>query len=323
MGDSSMHDSVNSIAVIGMTGRYPQSKNLDEFWQNLRNGVELITFMSDEELEAEGVDPSHYNNPNYVKSAGGVLDDIEMFDASFFDYTPREADSMDPQHRIFLECAWEVLENAGYDPEKYPGAIGVYASLSMNSYLLHNLYSNREFMESLGGFNIMVANDKDFLTTRASYKFNLTGPSMVVQTACSASLVALCQAVQSLLSYQCDMALAGGISIGVPKTRYVHQQGGIASPDGHCRTFDAKAAGTFGGNGVGIVMLKRLADALADGDHIHAVVKGAAMNNDGSLKVGYTAPSVDGQAEAITMAQALAGITSDTIGYIEAHGTGG
>ena len=322
MGDSSMHDSVNNIAVIGMTGRYPKSKNLDEFWQNLRNGVELITFMSDEELEAEGVAPSHYNNPNYVKSAGGVLDDIELFDASFFDYTPREADSMDPQHRIFLECAWEVLENAGYDPEKYPGAIGVYASLSMNSYLLHNLYSNREFLESLGGFNIMVANDKDFLTTRASYKFNLTGPSMVVQTACSASLVALCQAVQSLLSYQCDMALAGGISIGVPKTGYVYQQGGIASPDGHCRTFDAKAAGTFGGNGVGIVILKRLADALADGDHIHAVVKGAAMNNDGSLKVGYTAPSVDGQAEVITMAQALAGITADTIGYIEAHGTG-
>lgn len=323
MGDSSMHDSVNSIAVIGMTGRFPQSKNLDEFWQNLRNGVELITFLSDQELEAEGVAPSVYNNPNYVKSAGGVLDDIEMFDASFFDYTPREADSMDPQHRVFLECAWEVLENAGYDPEKYPGAIGVYASLSMNSYLMHNLYSNREFMESLGGFNIMVGNDKDFLTTRASYKFNLTGPSMVVQTACSASLVALCQAVQSLLNYQCDMALAGGVSIGVPKKiGYIYQQGGIASPDGHCRTFDAKAAGTVGGNGVGIVVLKRLADALADGDHIHAIVKGAAMNNDGSLKVGYTAPSVDGQAEVITMAQALAGITADTIGYIEAHGTG-
>jgi len=172
MGDSNTHD----IAVIGMTGRYPKSRNLDEFWENLRNGVELITFLSDEELEAEGVAPSVYNNPNYVKSAGGVLDDIEMFDASFFDYIPREADSMDPQHRVFLECAWEVLENAGYDPEKYSGAIGVYASLSMNSYLLHNLYSNREFMESLGGFNIMVANDKDFLTTRASYKFNLTEP---------------------------------------------------------------------------------------------------------------------------------------------------
>ncbi|RMD95401.1 MAG: SDR family NAD(P)-dependent oxidoreductase, partial [Calditrichaeota bacterium] len=322
-GDSNLHDSANSIAVIGMAGRFPQSRDLEEFWQNLRNGVEMITFLSEEDLKAEGIDPSVYNNPNYVKSAGGVLEDVEMFDAAFFDYTPREAEVMDPQHRLFLECAWEAFENAGYNPEKYPGAISVFASASMNSYLLNYLMTNKSLLESLGGFNIMVSNDKDFLTTRISYKFNLTGPSMVVQTACSSSLVALCQAVNSLLSYQCDMALTGGVSVGVPqKVGYFYQQGGIASPDGHCRAFDAKAAGTVGGNGVGIVVLKRLSDALEDGDTIYAIVKGAALNNDGSLKIGYTAPSVKGQAEVITMAQALAGVTADTIGYVETHGTG-
>ncbi len=314
-------DSLGGIAVVGLAGRFPKAGNVNQFWDNLRNGKEGISFFTDEELLESGIDPTVFNNPNYVR-AGAMLDDMDKFDASFFDYTPREAEAMDPQQRVFLETAWTALENAGYDPEKYEGAIGVYAGISMNAYLYHNIFSNPDFVNSIGGFQLMITNDKDFVGTNVSYKFNLKGPSMTVQTACSTSLVAVCQACQSLLSYQCDMTLVGGVSIGlVKKTGYIHQQGGIASPDGHCRSFDHKAKGTVPGNGVGVVVLKRLADAIADGDHIHAVVRGSALNNDGSLKVGFTAPSVDGQAEVIAMAQAIAGIEADTINYIEAHGT--
>lgn len=319
MSNSGTHSSTEDIAIIGMSGRFPGARNIGKFWQNLRDGVESISFFSDQEL---GIDPAVLGDPNYVK-ARGVLDDIESFDASFFGFNPREADIMDPQQRLFLECAWEALENAGYDPEKYDGLIGVYAGANMNTYLLFNLYSNHEFIESVGDLQTIIGNDKDFLATRVSYELNLKGPSMAVQTACSTSLVAVCLACQGLLNYQCDMALAGGVSIGVPqKAGYFYQEGGIASPDGHCRAFDARARGTVSGNGLGIVVLKRLADALADGDCIQAIIKGSAVNNDGSLKVGYTAPSVDGQAEVIAMAQAMAMMEPETITYIEAHGTG-
>ncbi|WP_407884225.1 SDR family NAD(P)-dependent oxidoreductase [Scytonema sp. NUACC26] len=310
------------IAIVGMAGRFPGAKNVDEFWQNLREGVESISFFSDEELEAQGIDPALLKNQNYVK-ANGLLSDVEMFDASFFGFTPKEAEIMDPQHRLFLECAWEVLENAGYNSETYDGQIGVYAGAGLNAYLLYNLVSNRDRIESFGNYQTFISNDKDFVPTRVSYKLNLTGPSVNVSTACSTSLVAVQMGCQSLLNYQCDMVLAGGVSVGITqKTGYLYQEGMIFSPDGHCRAFDAESQGTISGNGVGIVLLKRLSDALADGDCIHAVIRGVAINNDGSLKVGYTAPSIEGQAAVISEAQAIAQIEAETISYVEAHGTG-
>jgi acyl transferase domain-containing protein/acyl carrier protein len=319
-----MSDSKESldIAVVGMTGRFPGAKNLDEFWQNLRDGVESISFFTDEELESMGVDSAALRNPTFVK-AGPILKEVDLFDAAFFGYSPREAELLDPQHRIFLECAWEALESAGCSPDRYEGLIGVYAGMSLSTYLLYNLLASPRATNPEDSFQIMMGNDKDFLGTRVSYELNLRGPSIDVQTGCSTSLVAIHLASQSLLSYHCDMALAGGISIQVPqRTGYYFQEGGLTSPDGHCRAFDAQAQGTLFGSGVGIVVLKRLADALADGDCIHAVIKGSAINNDGSLKIGYTAPGVDGQAEVIATAQAIAGIEAETIGYIEAHGTG-
>jgi acyl transferase domain-containing protein/acyl carrier protein len=310
------------IAVIGMAGRFPGARNIGEFWRNLRDGVESIAFFSDAELAASGIDPTELSDPNYVK-AKGVLKDAELFDASFFGFTPREAELMDPQHRLFLECAWEALEHAGYAAEQYQGSIGVYAGAGVNTYLLHNLYPNGDLIRSVAGLQLTIGNDKDHLATRVSYKFNLKGPSVVVQTACSTSLVAVHLACQSLLTGECKVALAGGVSIRLPQQAgYVYQEGGISSPDGHCRAFDAKAQGTLGGNGVGIVVLKRLQDALADGDCIHAVIKGSAINNDGSSKVGYTAPSVEGQAQVIARALAMADIDPATVSYIEAHGTG-
>lgn len=321
MSEAAASSSVEGIAVIGMAGRFPKARDVEEFWRNLADGVEGITFFTDAELRAAGVDEALLNHPNYVK-AGSVLEGIELFDAGFFGYQPREAELMDPQQRLFLECAWEALERAGYDAANYTGSVGVYGGAGMNSYLLNNLCSNRQLMETMGEFQTMIGNDKDFLATRVSYKLNLKGPSMTVQTACSTSLVAVHQACQSLLNYQCDVALAGGVSVHTPQGRgYLYQEGMILSPDGHCRAFDAKAQGTVGGTGVGIVVLKRLADALADGDQIDAVIKGSAINNDGSLKVGYTAPGLDGQAEVIAMAQAMAGVTPESIGYIETHGT--
>ncbi len=312
---------IEGIAIIGMAGRFPGAKNIDEFWHNLREGIESISRFSDEELAASGIDKEVLNQPNYVK-AGAILEDIEWFDAAFFGFNPREAATCDPQHRLFLECAWEALENAGYNSETYTGKIGTYAGTGWSSYLFNNLHSNREFVESVGGYQTLIGNDKDFLATRVAYKLNLTGPSINIQTACSTSLVAISTACQSLLNYQCDMALAGGVSVFVPhKAGYFYQEGGILSPDGHCRAFDAKAGGTVIGNGAGIVVLKRLEDALADGDRIDAVIKGFAINNDGAAKVGYTAPSVDGQSAAIAQALALAGVLPEAIAYIETHGT--
>lgn len=312
---------LSDLAVIGMCGRFPGARNIEEFWQNLRDGVESISFFSDEELIEAGVDPAAVDT-HHVR-ARGVLDDIEMFDAPFFGINPREAEIIDPQHRVFLECAWHALEDAGYDPEKYDGSVGVFAGPNFNSYFLFNLFSNLELLKSYGHFETTVRSRPDLLTTFVSYKLNLHGPSVAVQTACSTSLVATHMACQSLLNHECDMALAGGVSISVPqKAGYVYREGGILSPDGHCRAFDARAQGTVFGNGVGIVVLKRLADALADGDTIHAVIKGSAINNDGSAKVGYTAPSLEGQAAVIAEAQAAAGVDCATISYMEAHGTG-
>ncbi len=307
------------VAVIGMSGRFPGAKNIDEFWQALRSGTELINFFSDEELMESGVDSKTMNDPHYVK-AGAILENPDSFDAPFFRYSPREAEIIDPQQRLFLECAWEALENAGYDAERYEGSIGVYAGASRNTYILTNNLADSFVARDL---TTVLGNDSNFLTTRVSYKMNLKGPSVTVQTACSTSLVAIHLACQSLLNQECDMALAGGVTVRFPhKTGYLYQPQNIASPDGHCRAFDEKAQGTIFGNGVGVVLLKRLADALRDGDSIHAVIKGSAINNDGHLKVDYTAPSVEGQSEVIVEALANAGVEADSISFVEGHGTG-
>ena len=317
------------IAIIGMAGRFPGASNVEEFWRNLVAGIESIQWFTDQELECSYARKTGLkDDPNYVK-ARPVLDGVDLFDATLFGITPKEAELMDPQHRVFLECAWAAFEDAGYNTENYQGAVGVYAGQSLNTYLLANLCANREFIAEVvgqyqvGAYQVVLGNDKDYLATRVSYKLNLRGPSLTIQCACSTSLVAVAQACQSLLSYQCDMALAGGVSITFPQKRgYLYQEGGMVSPDGHCRAFDAKAQGTIFGSGAGVVLLKRIEDALADRDHIYAVIRGSAINNDGSLKVGYTAPSLDRQAEVIAMAQAVAGIDPETISYIETHGTG-
>ena len=318
---TSAHQNGSEIAIIGIAGRFPGAKNIDEFWQNLQSGIESVSIFTDEELLASGVDAATLNNPKFVK-ARAVLEDVELFDASFFGFNPREADITDPQHRLFLECANIALEDAGYDSENYQGSIGVYAGASFSRYLL-NVYLNEDIIKSIDNHQLAIAGDKDYLTTRVSYKLNLQGPSFTVQTACSTSLVAVHLATQSLLNGECDMALAGGVSISSSrKTGYLYKEGGIGSPDGHCRAFDAQAQGTVGGEGVGIVVLKRLEDALVDGDTIHALIKGSAINNDGSFKVSYTAPRIDGQAKVIQTAQVVAEVEPETITYIEAHGTG-
>ncbi|EDN71278.1 polyketide synthase [Beggiatoa sp. PS] len=273
-------------------------------------------------MTSAGIDTATLNSPNYVK-AGGILSDIDCFDAAFFDYSPKEAALMDPQHRLFLECAWEALESAGIEAGTDENTIGVYAGVGMNTYLLNNLYPNRQASNMADNYQLMIGNSGDFLTSRVSYKLNLKGASVNIQTACSTSLVAIHAACKRLLEDECNIALAGGVSIRVPqKTGYLYQEGMIMSPDGHCRAFDANAQGTVGGNGIGLVVLKRLEDAQADGDYIHAVIKGSATNNDGAVKVGYTAPSVEGQAKVISEAQTLAGVDPETINYIETHGTG-
>ncbi|MEK8021436.1 MAG: beta-ketoacyl synthase N-terminal-like domain-containing protein, partial [Candidatus Parabeggiatoa sp.] len=324
MDDSTLDDiNEQSIAIIGMSGRFPGAKNTDEFWKNLKNGVESITFFSDEELIDAGIDPAVLKDNHYVK-AKGVLDNVAEFDAAFFGLSPTEAQITDPQQRLFLECAWEALENAGYDPKTYTGLIGVYGGVgTLDTYLFNNLFANHELRKMMGDFQIGLSNSTDSVCTRVSYKFNLRGPSVSIQTACSTSLVAVAMGYQSLLDYQCDIVLAGGASISLPQeSGYWYQEGMIFSPDGHCRAFDAKAGGTIAGSGAGIVVLKRLTDALDEGDTIHAVIRGAAINNDGALKVGYTAPSVAGQTRVIAEALPLAEVSPETISYVETHGTG-
>jgi acyl transferase domain-containing protein/acyl carrier protein len=311
----------SEIAIIAMAGRFPGAKNIDEFWHNLKNGSCSISPFTKEELLAAGVEANLLNNPNYVK-ASGILADAEFFDAEFFGFSPKEAEITDIQHRVFLECAWEALENAGYSSETYPGLIGVYAGSNLNGYLLH-VYSHPEILNSVSYQQINIGGDKDYLTTRVSYKLNLTGPSYTIQTGCSTSLVSVHVACQSLLSGECDLALAGSVAIhATRKQGYLYKEGGINSPDGYCRAFDAKAQGTVGGEGVGIVVLKRLEDALQDKDTIHAIIKGSAINNDGANKVSYTAPRIEGQAQVIRTAQIVAEVEPETITYIEAHGTG-
>jgi phthiocerol/phenolphthiocerol synthesis type-I polyketide synthase E len=313
---------LEGIAVIGVVGRFPGAPDADRFWYNLRDGVEAVTQFTDSQLLSAGLDPVLINQPTYVKS-GILLDDIEMFDAQFFGITPREAEFTDPQHRLFLELAWEAMENAGYDPNNFKGRVGVYAGSGPNSYFYRHLISNPNVFESLGSLQKLIATEKDYLATRVSYYLNLRGPSISVNTACSTSLVAVHLACQSLLNGEADMALAGGVAIQIPQiTGYLYQEGAIMSPDGHCRAFDAAAQGTVGGSGGGIVVLKRLPDALTDGDNIRAVIRSSAINNDGAAKIGYTAPSVDGQASVIAEAQAMAAMNAEEISYIEAHGTG-
>lgn len=308
------------IAIVGMALRLPGADSIEQFWENLCRGDESITFFTDEELKKSGVGDAELKNPAYVK-ANAILSDIEMFDASFFGLSPREAEIIDPQHRLFLECAWEALDNAGYDAKTFDGRIGVYAGAGFNTYLF-NLFSNPEYVASVGYFQTMMGNSSDHLTSLVSYKLNLKGPSVTVQTACSTSLVATHFACQSLLSGESDMALAGGASLTIPqKIGYLFQEEGIVSPDGHCRAFDAQARGTVGASGVATVLLKRLSDALVEGDHIYAVIRGSAINNDGSLKIGYTAPSLEGQAEVIAEAMAMAQVDAKQISYVETHGT--
>lgn len=310
------------VAIIGMNGRFPGASDLEQFWENLSRGVESIRFFTRDELLAAGNPLEEVDAPNYV-AARGVMDGAAQFDAGFFEMAPREAELTDPQHRIFLECAWELLEHAGYGAGDEDETIGVYASADFNTYLVHNLLPH---MQAIGGgtgaFQAVIASDKDYLASRVSYKLNLKGPSITIQTACSASLVAVHMACQALLNGECDLAIAGGASIASPLIGGYLYQEGIVSPDGHCRAFEEHAGGTVGGSGAGVVLLRRLEDAREAGDTIRAVIRGSAVNNDGSNKVGFTAPSVGGQAKAIAEAMAVAGVTADTISYIEAHGTG-
>ncbi|MFI7637614.1 amino acid adenylation domain-containing protein [Nonomuraea sp. NPDC049400] len=311
-----------ALAIVGMACRFPGATGPEEFWAAIRDGVEAVQDFTDEELLADGEDPDRLADPAYVRS-GTVLEGIDLFDATLFEFTPREAEILDPQQRLFLETAWEALEDAGCDPARHPGQIGVFAGSAMSSYFIENLLAAPDVLKAVGEYQVMLGNDKDSLPTRTSYKLDLRGPSVSVNSACSTSLVALHLARQSLIAGDCDIALAGAVRVNAWTRRgYVYQSGGIGSPDGHCRPFDAEAQGTIGASGVGVVVLKRLEDAVAAGDPIHAVVRGSAVNNDGARKVGYAAPAVDGQAEVITAALAAAGVDPGTIGYIEAHGTG-
>ncbi len=310
------------VAIIGMAGRFPGAQNIEEFWRNLRDGVESIRRFTVEELIEAGVSEDLIHDPAYVK-AGAPLANADCFDAAFFGYQPKEARVMDPQHRLFLESAWAALEDAGHDPERYGGAIGVFGGVAHNTYLVNNLVTNPEFLSTIGEYQLILATDKDYPATRVAYKLGLTGPALSVQTACSTSGVAVHLACQSLLTGDCDMALAGGGRVHAPIIAgYRYEEGSTMSPDGRCRAFDAEAKGMVRGSGMAFVVLKRLEDALEDHDHVYAVIKGSAINNDGSGKVGFTAPSVNGQAAVIGDALAAADLAAESIGYVEAHGTG-
>ncbi len=314
-------DTLEGIAIIGMAGRFPKAPDLQRFWENLCQGVESISFYSEHDLEQAGISPELLRHPNYVR-AGSALEDADLFDAGFFGYSPREAELTDPQIRLFLECAWEALESAGYDPEKFSGMIGVYAGMSFSSYTWQ-LAGEGTDADSVSAFRTLIGGaEKDHLATTISYRLNLRGPSMNIQTACSTSLAAVHAAARAVMTYECDMAIAGGSTVNVPqRVGYMYEPGGIASADGHCRSFDAEASGSVSGDGVGVVLLKRLEDAVAAGDTVYAVIKGSAINNDGRRKVGFTAPAVEGQAEVISLALAAAEVECESIGYIEAHGS--
>ncbi|HLL45451.1 MAG TPA: polyketide synthase, partial [Longimicrobiaceae bacterium] len=306
------------VAIVGMSGRFPGAGSVEEFWRNLRGGVDCITRFSEEELLAAGVRSDLVKHPDYVR-AGGVLRDVELFDAAFFGLSPRDAVYLNPTQRLFLECAWEALEQAGYDPAAYAGRVGVFSGAELNGYW--KLLARHPGLRG-AELPIHLGNSPGNVPTRTSFMMGLEGPSLNVQTACSSSLVAIHLACQSVLSGESDMALAGGVSIAIPQVNgYLYEKGGISSPTGQCRSFDADARGAVRGSGVGIVVLKRLEDALEDGDTIHAMVLGTAVNNDGSGKIGYSAPRREGQARAIGEALSMAGVEPDSISYVEGHGS--
>jgi acyl transferase domain-containing protein/thioesterase domain-containing protein/aryl carrier-like protein len=312
----------SSIAIVGMSGRFPGAPNVATFWENIREGRETIRVFTEQELLAAGERPELLRDPAYVKACG-YLDDIDKFDAAFFGISPRDAAVFDPQHRLFLECASEAFEDAGYVGAKIAGPVAVFAASGASEYFTYNLVTNEEVLRSIGAWLLRhTGNDPNFLATRVSYELDLVGPSMNVQTACSSSIVAVHLACQSLLNGECDVALAGASTIYPEQLGYVYRPGEILSPDGHCRAFDAQAGGTVMASAVGCVILKRLSDAVRDGDCIRAVIRGSALNNDGSDKVGYLAPSVGGQARVIAEALDLAGVAPEDVSYIEAHGTG-
>ncbi|MCX5124653.1 amino acid adenylation domain-containing protein [Streptomyces sp. NBC_00193] len=312
----------DAIAVVGMALRVPGAGTPEQFWENLRNGVESIKFFTDEELLAAGVAAQDLADPAYVK-AFGALEGAGDFDPRFFGFSPREAQMLDPQHRLFLECAWHALEHAGCPADPETTVTGVYAGVGESSYLHHNLLANEGLVERIGAFQTGLGNDKDFMPTRVSYKLDLRGPSVSVQTGCSTSLVAVHLASQALINGECDLALAGGATVNALQQQgYRYEEGGVLSPDGHCRAFADEAGGAVPASGAGVVVLKRLDNALADGDVIHAVIRGTAINNDGSRKVGFTAPSIEGQADAVAEALSVADVDPATITYVEAHGTG-
>ena len=309
------------VAVIGVGMRFPGADDPETFWRNLREGKESISFFTDDELRAAGFPDEVLADPNFVK-ASGKISDVEHFDAGFFGYSPREAETLEPGHRLFLEVAWEALEDAGQDPSRIGGTVGVYAGAAGNGYTERHVRMNAEIMRATGDFQLKLNSAADFLATRVAYKLDLRGPALSVQTGCSTGLVAVHLAAQSLLRGECDLALAGGAAVVVPQVAgYMYAPGGIMSPDGHCRAFDADSAGAIGGSGVGAVVLKRMTDALRDGDPIRAVIRGSAINNDGAAKVAYSAPGVEGQSAVIGEALALAGVEPDTVGYVETHGT--
>jgi acyl transferase domain-containing protein len=304
------------IAIIGLSCRFPGSPSVDAFWRLLRDGGDAISSFSERQLAAAGVASEVFRDPRYVP-ARGILTGIDLFDAPFFGISPREAERTDPQHRVFLECAWETLESAGYDPRRYAGLIGIFASAGLSSYALSQLAANPDDLE------VQIGNDRAHLPGRVAYKLDLRGPSLDVQTGCSSSLVAVHLACQSLQYGECDLALAGGVWIVAPETSgYLCTTRGLLAPDGRCRAFDARAQGSVPGNGAGLVALKRCSEALADGDRVLAVIKGSAINNDGSSKVGYSAPGFAGQTAVVREALAVAGVAPESLGYVEAHGSG-
>jgi acyl transferase domain-containing protein len=311
-----------AFAIVGFAGRFPGANDVDTFWANLKAGVESRTVFTDQDMLDAGIPEAMLAHPKLVR-AGFVLDDVEMFDAAFFGFNPRETELLDPQHRLFLECAWQAMEHAGYEPDAVPGPVGIFGGATLGSYLPSNVLRNSEVVKNVGLRTAVYGSVPDYMVTRVAYKLNLRGPAMFVQSACSTSLVAVHLACRSLAAGECDMAMAGGVSVQVPhRGGYAYEDGSMMSPDGVCRTFDANARGTVFGNGVGLVVIKRLEDALADGDTVHAIIRGTAANNDGSLKVGFTAPGVAGQARVIELALEAGNLSADSISYVEAHGTG-
>ncbi len=308
------------VAIIGMAGRFPGAPDVDALWKNLLGGVEAVTWFREDEVDPL-VPASLRQDPAYVR-ARAIIDGVDQFDAAFFGVNPKEAELMDPQQRLFLEVCWQALERSGYSPDTAGGLVGVFGGVYNNGYYAQHVLRRPDLVERVGAFQVMVGNEKDYVATRVAHRLNLQGPALSVHSACSTSLVATCEAVKSLQLGECDLALAGGASINVPvKSGYLYQEGGMLSSDGHCRPFDHRATGTTFSDGVGVVALKRLSDAQRDGDHIHAIIRGAAVNNDGGNKASFTAPSVEGQAAVVALAQARAQVSPRDISYVEAHGT--